>query len=195
MSSFTQAEIDTLYDTDNVEMLKDALARLNEEIPRLQKIRDIAVEDGEKTGNFCLANGILYGAKAGLKDYGLSPDIGLKGLRDLKRAIKDYLKPLPEVQPEVKEIRYGNPPKPSPEEASAEQDAIEESMDCEAEKKDCLLQEMILDDRRITEFEESPDEDIHRLVAEEQEKILKERLVDEFTENFRNMLMHFFKIN
>lgn len=213
MSSFTQDEIDTLYATDNVEMLNSALARLDKEIPSVQDMYENAVKDGEKTGNFKLSVAILRGTKAGLKDHGLSPRIGLVPLRELKREIKNYLKSLPEVQPEVKEVIYGEPPMPSPEEAEAEQDAIEESMDRMAENNNPVLQEMILADKHQTEFEEEPDVAIHVIVHEERtvqemilqqqmaderafhEKVLKDRIVDEFTENFRNMLKVLFGIN
>lgn len=212
MSSFTRDEFDTLYATDNVEMLQSALTRLDEEIPRVQEMYDNAVEDGDKTGNFKLSVAILRGTKAGLKDQGFSAGVGLVPLRELKREIKNYLKSLPKVQPDVEEVAYGEPPVPSPEEADAEQDAIEESMDRLAEKKDPVLQELILDHKNITKFEKSPDEDIHEVVAEElamqenllaqkiaddraiEELIFKQRLVVEMTENFRVMLMGLFGI-
>jgi hypothetical protein len=213
MSSFTQAEFKMLYATDDVSVLKSALTRLDKEIPRVQEMYDNAVEDGDKTEDYSLSVAILRGTKAGLKDQGFSAGVGLKPLRELKREIKNYLKSLPEVQPEVEEVTYGEPPVPSPEEAEAEQAAIDASMDRLAEKKDPVLQEMILDHKNITEFEESADEAIHELVAEEhamkeillaqlivdqrtlQEKILKDRLIYELTENFRMMLRTFLYTN
>jgi len=219
MSSFTRDEFDTLYATKNVNALKTALTLLNQEIPRVQKMYDDAVEDGKKTGDgkktedFRLSVGILRGTKAGLKHLGFSPGVGLLPLKNLRREIKNYLKSLPEVRSEVKEVTYGEPPVPSREEAEAEQDAIDASMDCEAEKKNRILQDMILADEHLTELEESPDVGIHELVAEDhamqenllaqliadqrtlQEKILKERLVVDMTEKFRNMLKAFFEIN
>lgn len=208
MSSFTSDEFARLYATDDVEKLNDALARLDEEIPRVQDMYKRAVEDGEKTGDYRLSVGILRGTKAGLIDHGLSAGVGLVPLRELKREIKKYLKSLPEVQPEVKEVTYGEPPVPSLVEAEAEQDAIEDSMNRAAEKKNTVLQELILVDTHLTKFEERPDVAIHELIADEhymhekilqqliaderavQEKILKDRLVEQMTENFRNMLMH-----
>ena len=215
MSSFTQAEFDTLYATDNVEMLQSALTRLDEEIPRVQGMYDSAVEDGEKTGNFKLSVAILRGTKAGLKDQGFSAGVGLKPLRELKREIKNYLKSLPEVQPEVEEVTYGEPPVPSPEEAEAEQAAIDASMDRLAEKNDAVLQELILLDKHFSKLEKELEEDdeIEKLIAEEQamkenllaqlmidqrtlqEKILKDRLIHDLTENFRMMLTSFLYTN
>jgi pyruvate/2-oxoacid:ferredoxin oxidoreductase alpha subunit len=194
-------------------MLKNALARLDEEIPRVQEMYDNAVEDGEKTEDYRLSVAILRGTKAGLKDQGFSAGVGLVPLRELKREIKKYLKHLPEVQPEVEEVQYGEPPTPSPEEAEAEQAAIEESIHQLADKKNRVLQKMILEHKKIAEYEESPDESIHELIAEElamqenlvaqqtaderaiQEHIFKERLVVEMTENFRMMLRGLFGIN
>jgi hypothetical protein len=213
MSSFTQAEFKMLYATDDVSVLKSALTRLDEEIPRVQEMYDDAVKEAKKTGDFRLSNGILWSTKAGLDDHGFSAGVGLDPLRKIKREINNYLKPLRKVQPEVEEVTYGEPPMPSPEEAEAEQAAIDASMDRLAEKKDPVLQEMILDHKNITEFEESADEAIHELVAEEhamkeillaqlivdqrtlQEKILKDRLIYELTENFRMMLRTFLYTN
>jgi len=215
MSSFTQDEIDTLYATDNVEMLNGALARLDKEIPSVQDMYEKAVKDGEKTGNFKLSAAILRGVNRGLPDHGFSPRIGLVPLRELKREIKNYLKSLPEVQPEVEEVTYGEPPMPSPEEAEAEQAAIDASMDRLAEKKDPVLQDMILVDKHLTELEKEfeEDEDIEKMIVEEhamkenllaqliidqrtlQEKILKDRLINQLTDNFRMMLTAFLYTN
>ena len=57
---------------------------------------------------------------------------------------------------------------PPPEVAIAEQDAIEESMDALAEETDAVLQEMILIDKHLTEFEERPEVAIHELVKNEE---------------------------
>jgi hypothetical protein len=210
MSSFNLYEIDTLYNTTDVKMLKLGLTLLDKEIPLIQEMYDNAVEDGEKTRDFRLSVAILRGTKAGLKDHGFSAGVGLLPLKNLRREIK---KRLPEVQPKVKKAMYGEPPVPSPEEANAEQDAIEESMDRKAEKNDRVLQEMILVDKHLTEFEESPDEDIHKLIAEElamqenlvaqkmaddraiEELIFKQRLLAEMTENFRTMMKGLLGIN
>jgi len=176
---------------------------------------DNAVEDGEKTEDFRLSVAILRGTKAGLKDQGFSAGVGLKPLRELKREIKNYLKSLPEVQPEVEEVTYGEPPMPSPEEAEAEQAAIDASMDRLAEKKDPVLQDMILVDKHLTELEKEfeEDEDIEKMIVEEhamkenllaqliidqrtlQEKILKDRLINQLTDNFRMMLTAFLYTN
>ena len=198
MSSFTKDEFDALYATDDVEMLQSALTRLDEEIPRVQGMYDNAVKDGEKTRDYRLSVGILRGTKAGLIDHGLSAGVGLVPLRELKREIKNYLESLLEVQPEVEKVTYGEPPVPSPVEAEAEQDAIEESMNRAAEKKNTVLQELILVDKHLTKFEERPDVAIHELIADEhdlQDKILREALIDDFTESLANMLKAFFGVN
>ena len=182
MSSFTKDEIDALMVTDNIGMLNSALVRLNEEIPRVQEMYENAVEDGEKTEDYRLSVAILRGTKAGLEDHGLSAGVGLMPLRELKREIKNYLKSLPEVRTEVKEVLYGEPPVPSPKQAADEQDFIEDSMNRAAEKKDPVLREMKEIDYYLTQIEEKADEAIFNMVEEEhvmKETILQQLIADE----------------
>ena len=57
---------------------------------------------------------------------------------------------------------------PPPEVATAEQEAIEKSMDEHAEKKDLVIREMIEVDEHLTEFEERPEVAIHDMVRKEE---------------------------
>jgi hypothetical protein len=187
MSSFTIDEINTLYTTDNVEMLKFGLKVLDEEIPSVQKIYTEAVKECEKLNDFRLSKAILSGTKAGLKDHGFSAGVGLVPLKQLRRSIIERLKSIPTVRKDVKEVIYGEPPVPSLEEADAEQDAIEDSMNAAADNNNTVLQEMILADKHQDKFEDLPEVGIHSLFRKiEKRAVIPKEVVDEFDRDMQN---------
>ena len=119
------------------------------------------------------------------------PNVGLIYLRECEAKITDLLKLCTESEKIIKLsanppgfktikkddggsgkkllslIKAPQPAAPTAEEAEREQAAIEKSIEEAAERKDAKLAELIEDDKRATEFEESPDEAIHAVVEED----------------------------
>lgn len=158
MSSFTKDEFDSLLATKNVDEIKSALTRLNEEIPAVQEMHDRAVADGDKTGDYRLSSGILKGTVGGMEEHGFSANVGLITLRNTRKKLYENLKKINSSRPRYAKEHSGAP---TAEEAELEQDAIEESLDSIVGPE---LAELIEDDKRQTEHEESPDEEIHDFV-------------------------------
>jgi len=170
--------------------LTAALKTLDSDIEDLQEVMDDLKSSLDKTYK---TSGLSYrehykktfeinfgNSDEGVPEYGLSPKVGLKRLRLMQDRIKEYLK---------KNTDETHPGAPTAEEAEREQDAIEMSMDSIVGLK---LAELIEDDKRQTEHEESPEEKIHELVHEDatmRNNLRKIELIDLINSNMRELML------
>jgi hypothetical protein len=190
MSAFTHETLRGLMKSTDIPELTTALKTLDSDIEALQiKMDDLKFEldDTYKTSGLSYRDHykttfeINFGnPDEGVPEYGLSPKVGLKRLRMMRDRIKEYLK---------EKSNEAHPGAPTAEEAEREQDAIEESIDSIVGPE---LAELIEDDKRQTEHEESHDEKIHELVHEDatmRMNLRRIKLIDSINSQMRELML------
>jgi len=189
MSTFTHETLRGLMKSTDIPELTAALKTLDSDIEDLQEVMDLVKARLDKTyktsglsyrEHYKLTFEINFGnPDEGVPEYGLYPKVGLKRLRLMQDRIKEYLK---------ENSNKPHPGAPTAEEAEHEQDAIEKSIDAIVGPK---LAELIEDDKRQTEHEESPEEKIHELVHEDvtmRNNLLKIELIDLINSSMRELM-------